>query len=332
MLLSFKYFYVFVTYLVFCGTIKNKIAREITMKRMIVCIMIICAILCGCGKEMPLNDSETNKNETIQSGDVLENTEASTNQEVENSVEIPESNIEHAETYTKKMETIYSEAKSEAATMGAEKTEILFNEIPWGSNFETAESKMQQIDGYSKSRLFKGIVRTLEYFLCGDFTNNHGDKSFAEIGGLAKASSENLIVAGYNILECRMYFSGIIKDDKNVLSDEDSVLYAAGYIIEASNTESTKEDLKTKISSIYGEPNNTRDIELYDVSTTQEYIYWYGANDTVLVLTADGGGWIYLSYVWLGGEELLNAALDNAESAQSESENDVYGNGDTSGL
>ena len=133
--------------------------------------------------------------------------------------------------------------------------------------------------------------------------------------------------------DCAMYFVGIAKDGTYILSDEDSILYAACYRIESTNIETAKEDLKTKISSVYGDPDSTREIEPYaNAPITEEYIYWYGANDTVLVLSSDEGGIITISYVWLGGEELLKNALDSTENAQSEIEEGIYGYGNTSGL
>lgn len=302
-----------------------------SMKRTAAFIIIICIMLCGCGENVLSENSETiqnNNSEIVAPSEVVNS--------VDDSASTFESDIEYIETkeeYTEIMKDIYSEIKEAASTLGTEKTEVLFNKIPWGSNFEVAESKMKQIDGYTQSVIFKGVVFTTEYFLCGYSKNNHESEEFSDIGGITLTSFDNMNVAGYSVSDCRMCFVGILKDGENVLSDKDSMLYAAYYKIESNNTKNTKEDIKTKISSIYGEPDNTREIEPYEnAQTTNEYIYWYGANNTVLVLSSDNSGRITISYVWLDGEELLNAALDNAEKNQSESQDGVYGNGDTSGL
>lgn len=294
-------------------------------------ILTICIILCGCGENVLLDSSENiqnNSSEIVNSSEVIKDVGDLSNQS--------ESDVKHIETkeeYIETMKDIYLEIKEAASTIGTEKPEILFNEIPWGANFETSESQMKQVDGYKKSAIFNGVVFTTEYFLCGDSKNNKESKDFSEIGGITLTSFDNMNVAGYSISDCRMCFVGKLQNGNNIFSDKDSALYAAYYRIESENIDYVKEDLKTKISSIYGEPDSIKEIEPYENATfTAEYVYWYGANDTVLVLSSTQGGWITISYVWLGGEELLNAALDNAESAQSERENDIYGNGDTSGL
>ena len=316
------------------------------MKKITVCAMIMCVMLSGCGTNAELlNDSEKNKEENIQNNIVesekppQEKNENITG-EVKDSVEQNENIEKHTETeeeYIERIKNTYSEIKEEVAAIGAEKPEILFNEIPWGSSYTLSKEKMKSTDRYLSDL---AIARTylLTRFVCGNKPGKLSpegqmqyivdDKIGADIGGASVVDNGDKTVAGYTIKSCSMYFIGVLKDEKYAFSEDDSALYAATYVIENSNVQSVREDLITKISSIYGEPDSTRYME--PDSMEQEYIYWYGANDTVLVLTSNNSGKITISYVWLGGEELLNAALNSTN--KKESEESVYGNGNTDGL
>lgn len=319
------------------------------MKRTIICIATLCVMLCGCGNKLPINGSETNNADIVQSdNDESINTENFTqnipNGEISggenNSLELTENTEKHTETkeeYLESIKSTYSEIKEEVTTIGVGKTEILFNEVPWESCLLEANSKLKdnakELQTYLipepisvSSRLGISRIGLDQRLRDNDYWNSN-------VGGVTRPKKTKINVAGYDTEDCILLFSAVEKDGEFVLTNEDSAFYAAQYTIKPVDSETAKEDLKTKISSIYGEPDSVKEIEPYEnAATTQEYIYWYGSNDTVLVLTADSGGWIYLSYVWLGGEELLNAALDYAEKQLSEGEESVYGDGNTEGL
>ena len=307
------------------------------MKRISIYIIVLCILLCGCKSNSSSEDIEPNETETTQSNYSEEEKYSESNtEEAADSMEETENTEKYIETdeeYIEKLNSIYSEIKDEISVLGNKKTEILFNEIPWMSNFAQSEEQMKKNDGYKSGAIFKGVIRSPYYFLCGNGKNNYEGSDYSEIGGITRTVFDEMKIAGYNLSDCAMYFVGIAKNGTYILSDEDSILYAACYTIESTDVKTTKEDLKTKISSVYGDPDNTREIEPYaNAPITEEYIYWYGANDTVLVLSSDEGGRITISYVWLGGEELLKNALDSAENAQSESEESIYGDENTSGL
>lgn len=307
------------------------------MKRASIYIIVLCALLCGCKGNSLSEDIEPNETETIQSNySEEEKYSESKTEEAADSMEESESDEKYIETdeeYIERLNSIYSEIKEDISVLGNKKTEILFNEIPWKSNFTQSEEKMKKNDGYKNGAIFKGVIHSPYYFLCGNGKKNYEGSDYSEIGGITRTVFDEMKIAGYNVSDCAMCFVGIEKNGVYILSDEDSILYAACYTIESTNVKTTKEDLKIKISSIYGDPDKTMEIEPYaNAPITEEFIYWYGANDTVLVLSSDEGGRITLSYVWLGGEELLKNALDSVENAQSESEEGIYGDGNTNGL
>lgn len=319
------------------------------MKRTIICIATLCVMLCGCGNKSPLNDSETNNADIAQSdNDESINTENYTqnipNEEISgsenNSVELEENTEKHTETKEEYIESIkgtYSEIKEEVTTIGVGKTEILFNEVPWKSCLLDANSKLKdnamELETYLIPEPISVSSRLGIWRIGLDQRLRDNDYWNSNVGGVTRPKKTKINVAGYDTEDCILLFAAVEKDGEYVLTDEDSALYAAQYTIKPVDAEVTKEDLKTKLSSIYGDPDSTRNIEPYENSPeTQEYIYWYGANDTVLVLTASDSGQITISYVWLGGEELLSNALDYAEKEQQEDAEEIYGNDNTEGL
>lgn len=311
------------------------------MKKLIVCAMILCILLCGCERSNTFNDSEINEMETHQniSTEIMDSVEDVKKEETD-SVESTQNKEKHTETreeYIERMKKIYSDIKEEIATIGAEKVEILFNEVHFGSCLLDTINMLKKEDLMELSNFIMpepvsvnsmlGIKVPLDdRFYDNKYYNNN-------VGGVVRPSKSGISVAGYETEDCILLFSAIEKDGDYILSDEYSALYAAEYTIKPNNIKDAKEDLKTKIASIYGEPDSIREIEpnVYTVETI-EYIYWYGANDTVLVLYVDDYDVLHISYVWLGGEDLLSAALNYAENQLSESAESVYGNGDTSGL
>lgn len=310
------------------------------MKKKTVYVIILCVSLCGCGQNTALDDPETGKTEIVQNINV-KNSEASTQNiadEVDDSVEQianTEKNINTKEEYIQKMKDIYSEIKQEAATIGAEKPEILFHEVPWGSDLITGNKSLKEREEIDISLGMMNTPISISFILGirTKFDTRYTDYSGIDnIGGIAIVLNKEMKVAGYNVEDCTLLFAAIEKDGEYILTNEDSALYAARYKIKPIDCETAKEDLKTKISSIYGEPDSTKGIASSENSEeANEYIYWYGANNTVLVLSSLDGR-ITISYVWLGGEELLNAALDNAEKKLSEDTESIYGNGNTDGL
>lgn len=309
------------------------------MKRTFIIFIVLLLVLCGCANNEKSSNLEESKSESTEYKD-LEN-QNDTKEIAEGSTrdftESAENNTEYTkEEYIDKAKVIFDEIKEEAAIIGIEKTEILFNGVFWGSSLVTTNDIIKEKDGFYEMAGLVSIPISANFMLGIGIEFDERFSVFSDaknVSGIGYPPGREMKVAGYDVESCMLLFSAIEKDGEYILTNDDSALYAAQYTIKPVDCGAAMEDLKTKISSIYGDPDSTRDIEPYEnAPMAQEYIYWYGANDTVLVLTADSGGMITISYVWLGGEELLNAALDNAEKYQSEKEGEVYGDGDTSGL
>ena len=136
------------------------------------------------------------------------------------------------------------------------------------------------------------------------------------------------------------YYSYSINENKIDFDDNNTLLYGAQYEFEPQDIGSMYSDLFEKLSSVYGNPDKTEnDTTQWGIKNT--YTWWYGANNTALVLRASDlsdydddleTNKIYISYVWQKGDELLKASDDTLSQMQMDSETEIYGNGSTNGL
>ena len=147
-------------------------------------------------------------------------------------------------------------------------------------------------------------------------------------------------VAGYSTPYLNFYYSYNINENKIDFDDSNTLLYGAQYEFEPQDIDSMYSDLFEKLSSVYGDPDKTEsDTTQWGIKNT--YTWWYGANNTALVLRASDlsdydddleTNNIYISYVWQKGDELLKTADDTLSQMQMDGETEIYGNGSTNGL
>ncbi len=118
------------------------------------------------------------------------------------------------------------------------------------------------------------------------------------------------MVAGYPVVETGIYFAYV--PGENGIIDHDNpetALYYAYYSIEPLDMSAVYEDLKTKLTSLYGDPVDGKASDIGGKYETR-YISWFGSNDTVLSLVWNGNKYIVIKYGWLGGNQLLKNAYD----------------------
>lgn len=146
-------------------------------------------------------------------------------------------------------------------------------------------------------------------------------------------------VAGYTTSDIELYYAFTSMDGVQNQNYDDTALYGARYTFEPSDVQGMTADLKEKLSSIYGEPDETKeDTDLWGNKTT--VVYWHGSNDTVVALrsvntendSTDLYDEITIGYAWEKGDELLQSidALMKGDATAGEAA--IFGNGDTSGL
>lgn len=211
--------------------------------------------------------------------------------------------------------------------------EIRFQDIPWGTDSETVETKYLPDYEFDSPKHTGGLcVNSILYR--GAYWSSQ-DRNLEDV--TLRKNVFGLSVAGYDAKWLTLYY--VTTPENNSFDESDhGVLYAASYYIGVENGEAAFEDLVNKISSIYGEPEGEEDaipgtLPNKDVSRFQ---YWKGSNGTRLVIyvrlsdTYDDD--IFISYAWDAGDQLVFDADAEYKAFLAGEESIIYGNGDTSGL
>lgn len=215
--------------------------------------------------------------------------------------------------------------------------EILFRDIPWGMSYTDVDALHPEFELWNISG-DSYVSPSVDAVLLDD--NYEGiDFEYGDINILANAFNEEIDVAGYTTKEMELYFAYTINDGTLNKTEQDSALYGATYRFEALDLESMSTDLLAKLTSLYGEPEKDT-IDSDFMGNKYTFTYWYGANDTELVLKTRKtkedrelySDTISISYAWRKGDELLQAASDALKADAQSAEAGVYGNGDTNGL
>ena len=214
--------------------------------------------------------------------------------------------------------------------------EILFRDIPWGTNYTDVDNLLGEFnlleiagEGYQ--------TKSIDDIIYGDYEGI--DFKYNDINIIGSSLNSDVDVAGYTPEQIQVFLSYVPVDGAITHTDEDSALYGAQYEFYPVNIDQMESDLKEKLYGLYGEPDDEKyDTDLFDSS--MHYTFWYGANDTELVLKSVKPAetdtltenTIYISYIWKKGDELLQTAEDILANDASANEASVSGNGSTNGL
>lgn len=215
--------------------------------------------------------------------------------------------------------------------------EIRFRDIPWGTNYTKVDEILGELNLWTLSGESFMTFSTDEIIL-GPYQGI--DFEYGDINIIANAFNGEVDVAGYKTREVALYFAYIPVDGILTKEETDSAFYGAQYKFDTQNLDEMSSDLTSKLTLLYGEPSkSTQKTDIYLNQYT--YTYWYGQNDTVVVLKTqntedDTTGFyddeIIISYVWLKGDEFLKNASDILKQEAIEKEEEVYGNGVSDGL
>lgn len=168
----------------------------------------------------------------------------------------------------------------------AEAKEILFRDIPWGSNLNFFKESigMENFDPYI-SYLDLWSRWNDVYFSSSDITKYETGYCFMS------GDDCNLSVAGYKVFTFGAEFVFGITDEGKLDRSKDAVCLAeADYSFKSEDTEKTYEDLKNKLTSIYGD---------FEVENDKSII-WKGDNNTAVRLLRSEN----LVYIRYGKEDL----------------------------
>ena len=215
--------------------------------------------------------------------------------------------------------------------------EILFRDVPWGTSYTEANSLLSDLDLWNLSgEAFQ--TKSIDDITLGDYKGI--DFEYTDINIIANAMNGEVEVAGYTTDSVELDFAYVPNNGVLNKTEDESALYGAQYTFLPRNLSEMSADLINKLSSLYGEPSETKnDSDWLGLKYT--YTFWKGANDTEVVLrTQDASAdmtdlyddEIVISYVWLKGDELLQAASDTLAGTANANESAVYGNDLTNGL
>ena len=197
--------------------------------------------------------------------------------------------------------------------------EIIFRGIPWGTNFENVQKALKaediSITGMSGETWRKFPLREIIYGSPDDFKLEKNINIWTITWGTLPK------VAGFQLENLKCYFSFLPVDGILTRKYQDSALYAAEYEIMSKDSEALFEDLKAKLTSLYGDVDAEELVaprfSLYVIA--EHYAFWDGINDTRLILKwveneaeAPWDDSVYIIYIWNNGDNLLRAASEAA--------------------
>lgn len=214
---------------------------------------------------------------------------------------------------------------------------IVFQDIPWGANFNYVNQKLENLRLWNLSgEIYKTC--SVDDVLLGDYKGL--DFEYSGINVISNAWNGEQDIAGYKTSDITLYFSYLPVNGYLTYDVKDTALYAAQYEFEPVSYKDMYADLTEKLTLLYG--NYTKITEDEDIwKNKYTYIKWVGENDTEVVLRGrDSSGdttdlyndEITISYAWRGGDTLLKNASDAAKKAAIEKESNNQGNGNTNGL
>lgn len=215
--------------------------------------------------------------------------------------------------------------------------EITFRDIPWGTAFPAVD---EQLGSWELWNMNDELLKTYsaDDILLGDYKGI--DFEYSGMNIISNAFNGEQSVAGYTTSGIKLYFAFLPVDGYLTYDESDTALYGAQYEFKPTNREEMYNDLTNKLSELYGEPAKvTDDSDMWGNAYT--YTYWYGANDTELVLrctdaTNDTTDFyddeIFVSYVWRGGDDLLQQGSDAIKKEKSDKEDAAREVGSSDGL
>lgn len=204
--------------------------------------------------------------------------------------------------------------------------EIKFRGVDWGLAAPDVLQTLSSGDIKWKS----GSVTTgrkIESQASGEWSNYYGHDCLYYV---EMSSSSSLSVAGYDVSSATLYFACTEKDGKITHDAADTTFYMAKYRFKPKDLQAVYDDFVVKLSSIYGEP----DQKYTDNGIiTYQYTYWYGKNNTAVILTSDDN-WdnVDINYVWYEGEEVMKKADELQRQAELDEESSHFGTDNTDGL
>lgn len=208
---------------------------------------------------------------------------------------------------------------------------ITFRGVPWGTAHDET-IKQLQMDGVSFDTYAMGTkMKTIEDIIYDGIGFYNYEAAFYH---RIDFQSPKFNVAGYSDADVLVYFVYAPDDSGNFTAEEkDSVFFAAKYELDVNDVAAVREDLKAKLSSMYGEPCNEKEKTLIFENT---WITWEDEEGNLVVLGTreyqETTREVYIWYTWGESNRLLQQSNDALYAAASAEEAKSFGEGNTEGL
>lgn len=167
--------------------------------------------------------------------------------------------------------------------------EIVFRDIPWGSSSSDVEQKLENSNDAVYAKIWeKQYIQYPDELLEPYFVDG-----IVQGGNILIVS--NLTAGGYDISMAQLHFAYSVEED--YVDRNTDIFYAAVYYFDVVDHEAVYNDLRKKMTEIYGEGQETMGTKtgwIGSADYTGEYentvkrVTWYGANKTFVTLQ-----WIY---------------------------------------
>ena len=239
---------------------------------------------------------------------------------------------ENSETDRENEAVLTTEELTESASVEAaaeEKGEIRFNDLEWGCSPREAEESgsLDQLQIFWDEMFDSSAPNSVGDIVFPDTsveTLEFADDSkiMYQTGYLRmlNKTGKEVQVAGYDIYEINLYFAKNVINGVVSESKEEAMFYGAKYSFDDDFTDEMAEDLRQKLTGIYG----TASAQKTD-RKGRWYDSWYGANDTMVVLYYNPEFQsASIRYAWKKGDEFL---LKAQQAREAELAGDVSGLG-----
>ena len=208
---------------------------------------------------------------------------------------------------------------------------ITFRGVPWDTAHDEA-IKQLQMDGVSLDTYAMGTkMKTIEDIIYDGIGFYNYEAAFCH---RIDFQSSKFNVAGYSDADVLVYFVYAPDNSGNFTAEEkDSVFFAAKYELDVNDVAAVREDLKAKLSSLYGEPCNEKEKTLIFENT---WITWEDEEGNRVVLGTreyqETTRKVYIWYAWGEANQLLQQSNDALYAAARAEEAKSFGAGNTEGL
>lgn len=199
---------------------------------------------------------------------------------------------------------------------------ILFRSIPWFENRASVRTTMSNIDGIQPGYGSSDMARIDTWYR--QWNNMYADPNITDGG--AMSAYKNLKVAGYSA-SVTLSFVFPIVDGKVLYSADNAQFYKAIYKLdELEDMPAAFDDLTTKLSSLYGTPEDKSYYNSFAGLDTPKAWLWYAKDGSLVFLAMYYDTYskkydeVWITYAAPKTDELLNTLIAQIKQEAIEAE------------